>query len=105
MEKFIISKMHKEDVDDVFHIEEIIRPNHHWSKDAFYNELTNNLASYYVIRNEENFLTGFIGIDEMGNVKNITQDNTKLQALLGKDCYVVLRPSMMHTISTIKQVR
>ena len=44
MQKVKVVKMTKEDVDEVFNIEAMIHPEHHWSKDSFYNELENNLS-------------------------------------------------------------
>ena len=41
MQKVQISKMTKDDVEAVFHIEELVHPDHHWSKDSFYNILQN----------------------------------------------------------------
>ena len=57
-----IVEMIKDDIDEVFHIEELVHPNHHWSKESFYNELANNLAHYYCAKDNENRILGFIGI-------------------------------------------
>ena len=43
----------------------------------------------------ENEIYGFIGIDENGNIKNISTDFTSLQTILGKDYYVIVRPSIV----------
>lgn len=43
----------------------------------------------------ENDIYGFIGIDENGNIKNILTDFTSLQTILGKDYYVIVRPSLV----------
>ena len=56
-----VYRMTKDDVDEVFHIEEQIHPEHHWSKDSFYNEIANNLAAYYCVKNEDNKILAFIG--------------------------------------------
>ena len=48
-----IIKMTKDDVEQVFHIEELVHPEHHWSKESFYNEISNNLAHYYCAKNED----------------------------------------------------
>ena len=72
MEKFIISKMQTTDVDDVFHIEELVHPNHHWSKDSFYNELLNNLSAYFCIKNTQGILAGYIGIWKIIDEAHIT---------------------------------
>ena len=62
MIKVKVLKMTKADVDEVFNIEALIHPEHHWSKDSFYNELENNLASYYCVKDENNIILSFIGI-------------------------------------------
>ena len=56
-----IKKMVQEDVDEVFEIESQSYGQHHWSKEAFYNEIQNNVASYYVAKNSENKIVGYIG--------------------------------------------
>jgi len=60
--KIIISKLKREDVDDVVELEKLSYGEHHWSKDSFLNELTNSVASYYAARNEDGELVGYIGI-------------------------------------------
>ena len=72
MNTFKITKMTSADVNDVFHLEELIHPNHHWSKDSFYSEASNNLASYFCIRNEQNILAGYIGIWKIIDEAHIT---------------------------------
>lgn len=72
MSKYKISKMQTTDVDEVYDLEEIIHPNHHWSKDSFYNELSNMLSSYYCIRNEEGTLAGYIGIWKIIDEAHVT---------------------------------
>ncbi len=61
MQNVKISKMTKDDVNDVFEIEQIVYPNHHWSKDSFYNEISNNLAHYYCAKDERNKILAYIG--------------------------------------------
>lgn len=51
---------------------------------------------------DDNEIYGFIGIDENGNLKNIKDDYTNLQTLLGKDYYAVLRPSMTLDINPME---
>jgi len=72
MNKYIISKMKKSDINEVFELEALIHPNHHWSKDSFYNEQANNLASYYCIRTEDRTLAGFGGIWKIIDEAHIT---------------------------------
>ena len=42
-----IQPMQRSEVDEVLKIEEQAYGEHHWSKDSFYGELSNNLAHYY----------------------------------------------------------
>ena len=72
MEQFKILKLQKDDIDDVLGIEELVRPKHHWSKDSFYNELANNLAAYFGIKNENDILAGYIGIWKIIDEAHIT---------------------------------
>ena len=98
MSKFKISQMQTIDIDDVYLIEEIVHPNHHWSKDSFYNELYNNLSAYYCIRNEKGILAGYIGIWKIIDEAHITtlavnpvfqkmQIGQSLMIQIIKDCY------------------
>ena len=61
MKNVYVVTMQKDDVDEVFHIEELVHPNHHWSKDSFYNELANNLAHYYCVKDENNKVIAYLG--------------------------------------------
>ena len=72
MQKIKIVKMTKDDVDEVFNIEAIIHPEHHWSKDSFYNELENNLASYYCAKDENNKILSYIGMWRIFEEAHIT---------------------------------
>lgn len=62
MQKINVIRMTNDDVDEVFHIEELVHPDHHWSKESFYNELANKLAYYYCVKDEENKILGYIGL-------------------------------------------
>ncbi len=59
-------------MDEVFHIEELVHPAHHWSKDSFYNEIANNLAHYYCVRDKSSILLGFIGVWHIFEEAHIT---------------------------------
>ena len=61
MKNVRVIEMKNEDVDEVFHIEELVHPNHHWSKDSFYNELSNNLAHYYCVKDDDNKVLAYLG--------------------------------------------
>lgn len=56
-----IRRMNKSDVEEVVKLEELSYGQHHWSKESFYNELTNNLAHYFCAVNSDNKLIGYIG--------------------------------------------
>ena len=72
-EKITIEKLQKSDVDSVYELEEIVRPEHHWSKDSFYNELSNNLAVYYCIKlPETNKVIAYIGMWKIFEEAHIT---------------------------------
>ncbi len=60
--KVKIRRMQKGDLDDVQKIEVASYGDHHWSKDAFANELTNNYARYYVALNDSDEVIGYMGL-------------------------------------------
>lgn len=54
--------MQKIDLDQVEKIEIASYGNHHWSKESFANELSNNYARYYVALNENDEVIGYMGL-------------------------------------------
>lgn len=62
MKKVEVVRMSKEDVEAVYNIEALVHPEHHWSKESFFNEIANNLAYYYCVKNEQGEHLGFIGL-------------------------------------------
>ncbi len=72
MKKCKVIKMTTDDIDAVFHIEELVHPNHHWSKDSFYNELNNNLAYYYCVKDENETILAYIGFWQIIDEAHIT---------------------------------
>lgn len=93
-----IKPMQKSEVDEVLKIEEQAYGDHHWSRDSFYGELSNNLAHYYSAFNPKGDLVGYAGswrvIDEAHittiAVKNEYKRKKIGEALLKKiidDCY------------------
>lgn len=56
-----IKPMHKKDIESVLKIEEQAYGEHHWSKDSFYGELSNNLAHYYSAFDSKGNLLGYAG--------------------------------------------
>ena len=56
-----IRRMQPSDVDNVIAIEEKAYGEHHWSKDSFLNELSNELARYNCAFDEDGNLLGYSG--------------------------------------------
>lgn len=56
-----ILPMQKSDIDNVLKIEEVAYGDHHWSKDSFYGELSNELAHYYCAFDLKDNLLGYAG--------------------------------------------
>ena len=71
-EKVKVVKMTPDDVDGVYKIEELVHPEHHWSKNSFYNEIANKLASYYCIKDENNNILAYIGAWQIIEEAHIT---------------------------------
>ena len=67
-----IVRMTADDVDEVFRLEELIHPEHHWTKDSFYSEIANKLAVYYCARNDDNKLIAYIGFWKIIEEAHIT---------------------------------
>ena len=59
--KTIIRTAKLDDLDEIYKIENIIYPEHHWSKDDYAKELTNQLAHYRCAVNSENKIIGHCG--------------------------------------------
>ena len=90
--------MTKDDIDGVSAIEAEAYGKHHWSKSSFYDEMSNNLAKYYVAKNSDGELVGYAGtwhiIDE-GHITTIAVKNEFLRNHIGEalihqiieDCY------------------
>jgi ribosomal-protein-alanine N-acetyltransferase len=69
-----IKPMNKSDVDKVIAIEELAYGNHHWSKESFLSELSNDLAKYFSVFNEQDELIAYCGcwqILEEAHITNI----------------------------------
>lgn len=73
-EKFTIKikPMEKEHVDEVLKIEEQAYGEHHWSKDSFYGELSNDLAHYHSAFDTEGNLIGYSGSWQILDEAHIT---------------------------------
>ena len=61
IEKINVKYMQLSDIDDICKVEADAYGEHHWSRDSFVVELNNNLAKYYVARNEKGELLGYLG--------------------------------------------
>ena len=73
--KIKINRMEKSDIDSVIKIEEESYGNHHWSRESFLNELSNELARYYSAFDENGNLVGYCGcwiILEEAHITNIS---------------------------------
>lgn len=69
-----IKPMEKTDLDSVIEIEQLAYGNHHWSKESFLSELSNNLAKYYSAFDKQGNLVGYCGswqILEEAHITNI----------------------------------
>ena len=64
--------MQKADVDSVMLIEEKAYGEHHWSKDSFYGELSNDLAHYYSAFDMNENLVGYAGTWQVLDEAHIT---------------------------------
>ena len=96
--EIVINNMTKNDVESVIKIEEEAYGKHHWAKSSFYDEMSNNLARYYVAKTKENEIVGYAGtwhiIDE-GHITTIAVKNDYLRNHIGEaiihqiieDCY------------------
>ena len=67
-----IRPMEKSDLDDVLKIEEEAYGDHHWSRESFYGELSNNLAYYYSAFDTESNLVGYAGSWQIIDEAHIT---------------------------------
>ena len=67
-----IKPMQKSDLDDVLLIEGKAYGEHHWSKDSFASELSNELAKYFSAFNENGELIGYAGCWEILEEAHIT---------------------------------
>lgn len=67
--KFNVRRMYLEDLDQVMEIEPKAFGSHHWTRNNFAQELSNNLATYLVAENTDKEIVGYGGtwiiIDEM----------------------------------------
>ena len=98
LSEITISPMSKDDVESVVQIESEAYGKHHWAKSSFYDEMSNNLAKYYVAKLPDGELVGYAGtwhiIDE-GHITTIAVKKEYLRNHIGEaiiqkiieDCY------------------
>ena len=98
LSEIFIKNMTKDDVESVIAIEEEAYGKHHWAKASFYDEMSNNLAKYYVAKTREGEIVGYAGtwhiIDE-GHITTIAVKKDYLRNHIGEaliyqiveDCY------------------
>lgn len=98
LSEIFIKNMTKDDVESVVEIEEEAYGKHHWAKASFYDEMSNNLAKYYVAKTREGEIAGYAGtwhiIDE-GHITTIAVKKDYLRNHIGEalihqiveDCY------------------
>lgn len=88
-----ITRLEKGDIDEVDRVAQRAYGNHHWSKEAFYSELSNNLAKYFVVRNSDGVLMGFAGswgiIDE-AHITTIAVDEEFRRMHIGEALLVAI---------------
>ena len=61
LSEIFITRMTKDDVESVVEIEKDVYGKHHWSTSSFYDEMSNNLAKYYVARTSDGEIVGYAG--------------------------------------------
>lgn len=72
LSEIYITKMVKNDIEQVAKLAEQAYGEHHWSKASFYDELSNNLAYYFCAKNKNNELLGYIGYWQIIDEAHIT---------------------------------
>lgn len=75
--KLTIKPMEQIDINAVVAIEEESYGLHHWSKESFFNELSNDLAKYFCVFNEDGVLVGYAGIWRILEEAHITNISVK----------------------------
>ena len=98
LSEIFIREMTKDDIQDVAAIEEEVYGRHHWSKSAFYDEMSNDIAKYYTAKTSCGEIAAYAGtwhiIDE-GHITTIAVQkkfwrNHIGEALISRiieDCY------------------
>lgn len=75
--KIIIKPMNQVDIESVVAIEQESYGKHHWSKESFFNEISNDLAHYFCAFTEEGELVGYTGTWQIIEEAHITTLSVK----------------------------
>lgn len=82
-----IRPMEISDIDAVIAVEAKAYGEHHWSKESFFNELSNDLARYFAALDENDNLIGYAGcwqILEEAHITNIAVDINHRRKYIGE---------------------
>lgn len=74
-----IERMNVRDIDRIIEIETEAYGEHHWSRESFFNELSNELALYYCAFNQDGELLGYAGSWQILEETHITNIAVKKQ--------------------------
>ncbi len=88
-----IKPMEKSDIDSVISIEEKVYGPHHWSKDSFLGELSNDLAKYFSVFDETGNLIAYCGcwqILEEAHITNIAVSPDFRQKHIGETMLITI---------------
>ncbi len=86
-----IKPMEKSDLDSVINMESEVYGSHHWSKDSFLSELSNELAKYFCAFDEYGVLVGYCGcwqILEEAHITNIAVSPNHRRKHIGEALFV-----------------
>ena len=72
MDKFKISRMTLDDLDDVIKIEELSYGEHHWSRESFVGELENKLSFYNCAKTQDGQCVGYMGMWKILDEAHVT---------------------------------
>ena len=75
--KIKIRPMTIQDIDDVVQIQTVAYGEHHWSKESFFNELSNDLAYYFCALDENGNILGYVGTWQIMEEAHITTISVK----------------------------
>ncbi len=88
-----IKPMEKTDLDGIIAIESEVYGEHHWSKESFLSELSNDLARYFTVFDETGNLLGYCGfwqILEEAHITNIAVSKKCRRRHVGEALFVTI---------------